>query len=459
MSTATRRQFLSRLSALSAAMATASPAVWAATAATAPREQWSNWSGWQKATPAALDYPTTEAELITLMQRSKEPVRVVGGGHSFYPLIPTTGRIISLEALNGVVSHDAKQLQATVWAGSRIAALGEPLEQIGQALANEADINMQSVGGALGTATHGTGSRLGCLSSFVTGLRLVDAAGNLHECSASKNPELFQAARVGIGSAGIITQATFQNMKAYKLHESVRVLPLEEGMEIIRHDKDKYRHIEFFGFPYSDKVIMKRLNISTDAVTLEKEPFFEENELLDFAADTARKYPSLNASIQKTVSLFVSDKDRVDASWKIFPSPRTVQFNEMEYSVPAEYGVQCYQEVINAIRKQNIHVFFPIEFRYVAKDDIWLSPFQGRDTVSISVHQYYKQDYRPFFNAVEPIFHKYAGRPHWGKLHTLGQKQLKALYPHWDDFQAVRREIDPTNRFLNVSLKKMFGVA
>ncbi|MGH8541736.1 MAG: D-arabinono-1,4-lactone oxidase, partial [Stenotrophobium sp.] len=99
-----------------------------------------------------------------------------------------------------------------------------------------------------------------------------------------------------------------------------------------------------------------------------------------------------------------------------------------------------------------------LEYRYVKRDNIPLSMFYGRDTCAISVHQYYQMDYHNYFSVIEPIFWKYEGRPHWGKLHTLNAAQLGKLYPRWKDFLAIRQELDPAGRFLNAHLRSVFGV-
>jgi FAD/FMN-containing dehydrogenase len=212
--------------------------------------------------------------------------------------------------------------------------------------------------------------------------------------------------------------------------------------------------MEFFAFPFGGKAIVKRMDITTDAPT----PVVAEddNSLLEFAADTARRYPWANPWIQRLVGMFVSDSERVGDSYAVFASPRTVGFNEMEYTVPAERGLECLQEVVETIRRAEINVFFPIEFRYTAADDTMLSPFAGRAGASISVHQYHKQDYKPLFRLVEPIFWKYQGRPHWGKLHTLKARNLRAVYPRFDEFLRVRRELDPKGRFLNAHAQALF---
>jgi FAD/FMN-containing dehydrogenase len=125
--------------------------------------------------------------------------------------------------------------------------------------------------------------------------------------------------------------------------------------------------------------------------------------------------------------------------------------------VPAAAGPACLREILDTIRSRRIPVVFPIEYRYVRADDAWLSMFGARDGCSISIHQFHDLDYAPYFDAIEPIFWKYEGRPHWGKLHTLGSERLARLYPRWSDFQAVRRELDPRGRMLNDHLRYVLG--
>ena len=102
-------------------------------------------------------------------------------------------------------------------------------------------------------------------------------------------------------------------------------------------------------------------------------------------------------------------------------------------------------------------MFFPIEVRFIKGDDIWLSPFYQRDCISIAVHRYFEEDYAAYFKTIEPIFRKYHGRPHWGKINTLRGSEFRKLYPQWDSFVEVRREMDPQGRFLNPYLAELFG--
>jgi len=84
--------------------------------------------------------------------------------------------------------------------------------------------------------------------------------------------------------------------------------------------------------------------------------------------------------------------------------------------------------------------------------------FEGQDGCSISIHQYGDLDYKKIFSEIEPIFWKYSGRPHWGKIHTMKAPQLANLYSrHWQDFHEVRKSLDSQGKFMNAHLKDIFG--
>ncbi len=429
---------------------------------------WSNWSGHVRGEPQRIARPETEAELAAALRDGVGPVRVVGSGHSFTPLGETNGTLISLDALTGVVSADAGALTATVKAGTKIHALGRPLFDLGVGLKNQGDIDRQSIGGAVGTGTHGTGPTLGSISAEVKGFRLVTASGEVLDCSASSNADVFEAGRVSFGTLGVMSEITLGVRKAYKLHEKNWVMPLTECCRDIAKLKEQHRHFEFFWFPHADGVVSKTLDEAEDQVAapLTSEQMFargarvsSDQRAFKIGCEIARVVPALSARVQRfftNASMGASSRTR----WahEIFPSARTVRFNEMEYAVPAANGVDCIREIAEAIVVKRIAGVFPIEFRYVKADDIWLSPFYKRDAVTISVHQYNRQPFEPLFNVAEAIFRRYGGRPHWGKLHSLKFAELERLYPRWNDYLALRRRLDPDDKLPNSYLRQVFGV-
>lgn len=429
---------------------------------------WRNWSGLVRSTPQTLASPASEAELCLIVRDGAAPVRVTGSGHSFTALCATGGTLLSLDALSGVVGVDAAQGLATVNAGTKIHALGRPLFDAGVGLKNQGDIDRQSIGGAVGTGTHGTGPTLGSLSAEVAGFRLVTASGEVLECSPRQNAGIWEAARVSFGALGVFSTLTLNVRKAYRLREKNWLMPVDECWRDLAKLRDQHRHFEFFWFPLSEFVVAKALDdtdeevappLSAGQMASRGERGSADQRAFRLGCEVARYVPSLSGPLQRLFTRgAMGASTRARWSHEIFPSARTVRFNEMEYAVPAANGADCIREVGELIRSQKIAGVFPIEFRFVKADDIWLSPFYRRDAVTISVHQYYRQSHVPLFSAVEAIFHRYGGRPHWGKLHTLKAAGLERLYPRWGDFVALRQRLDPQGRLANGHLKDLFGL-
>ncbi len=437
------------------AAATALPALQACapSAPVVPQNHWSNWSGSQQSLPRHWLKPRDETELIAAIRKSESGLRVTGASHSFSALCKTDDTLFSLDHLSGVVSHDAGKLQATVWAGTRLRDLGEPLWDLGQGLINQGDVDPQAVAGACGTSTHGTGITLGSFSSVMRGVRLITADGEVIEASAARDSEVYQAARTSLGALGIASQITLQNRARYSLHEREYAEDFESVMQNLEKNIRENRHYEFWVFFGTDAALVKVLNETDRDPTAPSAIELPVDAVLQAACEVAHGARMFDHAMQKLLMLLHTDVERVGRSHKIFPSPRKVRFNEMEYELPLAQGPDCLREILEAVKLKKLNTLFPIEYRSVAADDAWLSPFYGRDSASISIHQFHEVDYKPLFAALEPIFWKYGGRPHWGKLHTLTARQLAPLYPRWDDWQRLRRRLDPRGKFLNAHLR------
>ena len=416
---------------------------------------WSNWSGFQQAHPQHILHPDNVLELQHIVQ-SHPKIRVVGAGHSFTPLVCTDATLVSLNQISGVASSDTAHSRCSLYAGTRLYNLDQYLEPINQALMNQGDIDQQSLAGAVSTGTHGTGADLHCISAYVEDFELLTASGEILKCSRTENPEIFAAGRVSLGSLGILTKITMQNRPRFKLKEHIQLCTVADMMQFIQRWKHQHRHIECFVFSHAEKLMLKTLDETDEELQPRKESYPSEDTLLTVCSELIKNVPSLNPYVQKLLGTFVKPTTAVDWSSKIFPTVRNTKFNEMEYQIPVDDGLDCLEEVLATLRQHKVATFFPLEFRFVKGDDIWISPFYQQDSISISVHQYYKQDPRLIFDIVEPIFQKYKGRPHWGKMHSMKASQLRSLYPKWDDFLRLRQQLDPERKFLNPYLEQLF---
>lgn len=418
---------------------------------------WRNWSGIQHAYPAQRLAPRDEGELAAALKAAPDPVRVVGAGHSFTALAATNGTLVSLDEMSGIEGWAGDE--AIVRAGTRLGALGPALAAKGRAMANLPDINKQSLGGALGTGTHGTGKLLKAIHGDVTALTLLTPDGKLIEASADKQADVFNAARVSLGSLGIITKAQLKTTANRRLRRRVWLESYEEALSKAEKRWDEHRNFEFYAVPFTGMVA----NITHDETDDPAEPRGPDSDtaFLD-ALKVLRNLFGFSTGLRKAAAKTLlggtKPETAVDEGWKLLSTERPVRFNEMEFHLPHENQLDCLTEVVRTIEKHRHDVFFPIEVRRIAPDDAWLSPFQGEPRGSVAVHCYYKDDYAFLFELIQPIMLRHGGRPHWGKLHSLSSDQLAALYPHWSDFLKVRAELDPKGRMLTPYMKGLFGI-
>ncbi|MCF4164275.1 FAD-binding protein [Zavarzinia compransoris] len=423
---------------------------------------WRNWSGLQRAAPATVFRPVEETGIVAAVREAGVRgwnLRPIGAGHSFTPLCVTDGAQIDLSGHAGIVAVDGGR--ATVRAGTTIRALGPLLRAKGLNLANQGDIDAQAIAGAVGTGTHGTGIRFGCLSSLVSGFRLVTATGEVVDADAAGDPDLFQAGRVSLGVLGVFSTLTLDCPPAYSLREESRVRPLDAVATEFPEIAAAHDHAEFFWFPMADQVVVKTLDHTGDAPSGGRrrravKAMVLENGAIWTMGRLSRLMPGLTAPLCRLSAALGGGGVHVDHAERVFPSPRWVRFNEMEYAVPAEQGMDCIAEIRKWFRRTGTRIYFPIEFRRVAADDIWLSPFHGRDSATIAVHRFAGEDFTAYFEAMAAIFANHRGRPHWGKLHFLKRADLTRLYPEWERFAALRCRLDPKGLFLNDHLRAIF---
>lgn len=428
--------------------------------------QWSNWAGNVACVAEHIFYPRTEADIIEVIQlaaREGKQIRVVGEGHSFSPLIATDCFILSLTYMTGIIDVDKDNLQATAWAGTSINKANAALFKFGVAMINLGDIDVQSLAGATATGTHGTGTAFGNVSTEIVAFTIVTADGRILNCSKDENARLFAAGRVSLGALGVITKITFNVVEAYKLEYKSSANDFYETLDALEAYNQKNRNFEFYYFPYSNQLQLKESNVTDKPIKHNKilahiNDVFLENTVMKLVCKVGVTFPSLTKTLGRWMAKAVPKGVTIDYSHEIYATVRDVRFKEMEYNIPIEHFKTCIRAFKDLLEEKEYEVFFPVECRFVKGDDIWLSPAYGRDSAYIAVHVPAAAEHNPYFKEMEALFMRYDGRPHWGKMHTRTAESLSATYEKWDDFLALRAELDPNELFLNPHLKKVFGL-
>ncbi|MFF8103724.1 D-arabinono-1,4-lactone oxidase [Streptomyces sp. NPDC016640] len=434
--------------------------------ASARNGTWRNWGGTASARPAREVAPASVDELAAAVRRAAEeglPVKAVGTGHSFTAIAATDGVLIRPHLLTGIRHIDRAAGTVTVGAGTPLRRLNVALAREGLSLTNMGDIMEQTVSGATGTGTHGTGRDSASLAAQIRGLELVTADGSVLTCSEGEKPDVFAAARVGLGALGVVTAITFAVEPVFLLTAREEPMPFDRVCAEFDQLHAENEHFEFYWFPHTGNTHTKRNNRSAGPERpvprlrgwLEDE--FLSNGVFQVANWVGRAVPATVPAIARISSKALSGRTYTDLPYKVFTSPRRVRFVEMEYALPREALVETLRELKAMVDRSPLRVSFPVEVRTAPADDITLSTASGRDSAYIAVHMFKGTPYQGYFTAAERIFTAHEGRPHWGKIHTRDADHLARVYPRFGEFTALRNRLDPERRFRNDYLRRVLG--
>ncbi|PFG18514.1 FAD-linked oxidoreductase [Serinibacter salmoneus] len=413
-------------------------------------------------------------DVVTRARATRRRVKAVGAGHSFTAIAQADDVQVTLDGLQGLIAVDRQARTATLAAGTRLHQIPALLAPHGLAMTNLGDIDAQSIAGAISTGTHGTGARFGGIATQVIGAVLVTGTGEVlrvtsgedgENAEGGENADLLPAVALGLGALGILTEVTLQCVDAFDLHATERVEPLEDVLASVHERAASADHLEFYWFPHTD-LAMTKTNRRLPAGQ-RRDPLPAHRAWLDevvmangvFGATCAlgRAAPVLVPRINRIAARLSGERTYTDASHRVFATRRTVRFSEMEYAIPAGEVVGALRAIRSLIEERGWRISFPLEVRFAAADDLWLSTAHGRDSAYIAVHRAQGEDPRPYFHAVEALLRARGGRPHWGKMHTRRAADLAPAYPRFADFQALREELDPDRVFANAYLRRVLG--
>lgn len=429
---------------------------------------WSNWAGNQRAEGITVVEPRYTEDVVAAVLRAAnrgKKVKPIGAGHSFTGIGKPQDVQLVLDGMSGLRSVDRQAGIVTVEAGTKLHRLNELLAGEGLAMPNLGDIEVQSISGAISTGTHGTGSRFGGIATQIVGLEMVMADGAVLTCSADEHPELWSAARVGLGALGVITAVTLQTVPLFAIKAEEGPMALDELLSRFDELTEEYDHFEAYWFPHTDSTLTKR---NTRRLLQEGlEPLATWREWLDdqFLSNTVfgwtialgKRRASLIRPLNRVASRALGSRVFTDLSYKVFTSPRRVRFCEMELAIPRTHAVEAIRDVVKGIEASGMDVSFPVEIRVAASDDIPLSTASGRDSAYLAFHLPAGVDYTAYFRLVSEILDAYESRPHWGKLHEMEAEVLSRRYPRFAEFLTLRNQVDPAGVFGNEYLDRVLG--
>ncbi|KAF9931138.1 hypothetical protein BGZ67_005462 [Mortierella alpina] len=434
-----------------------------------PGKTFENWARTFRCVPEQYYTPSNEEEvvkIIHLARLSGKRVKAIGTGHSPSDLACTDGIMINTDKLDGLLHVDKEKRTITVGAGMKLEKLHKHLELRDLALSNLGSISDQSVAGAMATATHGTGAEYASLCASVLDLTFITATGSTIYCSKAEKPDIFNAAVCSLGALGIITRMTLQCEPAFRLENKQEPAKLDEvlnNLDSIIHSAEhdisrplsSWRTSRWFTVHFYQGLLYICRFIPRLIPTLSRFMFWAtQSRPIERVDDSVRVF-----NFDCLFPQYVNE-------WSI-PWSRTAealraldQFIE-NGSVKVESGVGLDESTdvkdghaLKVVRKEaGLKVHFPIEIRFVKKDDVWLSPAYGVDSCYIGIIMYRPYGkpvpYKRFWAGFEQIMASFEGRPHWAKAHSVSFEGLKRSYPKLAAFSDIRQQLDPEGMFLN----------
>jgi alditol oxidase len=418
-------------------------------------EHLKNWAGNLEYSTGNVHYPKTVAEVQEVVKKCKK-LKVLGSQHSFNKIADSTENQISLKGMNKVVSLDAASNTVTVEAGMKYGELAPYLHEKGYALHNLASLPHISIAGAISTATHGSGVKTGNLSTCVSTIEFVNAAGDIVNLSKKKDGEQFYGAVVALGAIGVVTKVTLDIQPTFNMKQVVyRNLPMSEL-------KNNFAAIQAAGYSVSLFTDWKNKNINEVWIKSRAEAgdIAAAPELFGAKLAAQNMHPIETESAENC-----TEQMGVAGPWyermphfKMGFKPSAGKELQGEYFVPIEHAYDAIMAMEKLNEKITPHLFIS-EIRTVNADDLWMSPCYKQTCVVL--HTTWKQETDTVMNLIPLVEEQLApfnARPHWAKLFTMPPKVLQSRYEKLNDFKQLINQYDPNGKFRNDFLdKNLYG--
>jgi alditol oxidase len=405
-----------------------------------------NWAGNYTYSAKNLDLAST-VEDVRHSIHSQSHLKALGARHSFNGIADSLEDQISLKHFEQI-ELDTKAKTVTVGAGVTYGQLAPYIDSRGFAVHNLASLPHISVVGACATATHGSGSKNGNLSTAVRAMEIVTANGDIATFSREKLGEKFPGTVVGLGALGVITKITLDLQPTFQV---TQVVYENLSFSQLEHHLD-----DIFASGYSVSVFTDWQNHRATQVWIKRrvDQGPHANPSTDFYGAkpaTRNLHPLAGHSAENC-----TEQMGIPGPWyerlphfRMNFTPSSGAELQSEYFVPRKEGYAAINAVEQLRDVITPHLFIS-EFRTIAADDLWISPCYQRE--SMAIHFTWKPEW-PAVKRVLPLIEEklapFGARPHWAKLFTMPPARLRSLYAKMSDYEAMLAQYDPNGKFRN----------
>jgi L-gulonolactone oxidase len=431
-------------------------------------QRFTNWSGTVSSTPTVWHRPASEGEIAAIVTRCAadgRSLRVIGSGHSFSAIAAPDDEAMSLEQMHGAVTIDRARNEVTVPGGMPLREVTAHLARAGLSLPIVGSIQAQTVAGAIATGTHGSSLVHGNLATLATSLRLVTGTGEVETIDAGD--ERVAGARVHLGALGVVTSVTLRTKPAVLLRQTIEHVPVDLVADRLDDIAGSAEWVKVWWLAHAPTAQVVRYETTTDRPT--RRPSARTQRWIDervmhrlvFPTMVALQHrrPQVTAPLNTWLSTrYLGSAAQVGPDMLMLNTPMPLRHRETEAAVPMTAAAEALERVLDIFRDGRPAVNFPLEIRFVRGDDGWLSPAHGADTCQIGAYTTDGPDCSTYFDRFWAAMRPMNARPHWGKELDHDHEQLRALYPRFDDFTALRARWDPQRVFAGGAHRRLLGI-
>lgn len=460
-----------------------------------------NFGGNVRFAPKHIYIPTTEAEVLAILDRHAQgQVRVGGALHAWSPVAASTDAYIDLRHFNRVeVQTDADgTVWATVGGGCRIKHLLEKLHRQSRAtLPALGLITEQAIAGAISTATHGSGRY--SLSHYLAEVRAAayDPETGQARIYCWTDGEQLRAARCALGCMGVILSVRFRCVPRYDVAEVM--VPCASLDEVLAGETD-FPLQQFYLLPHRWAYYAQRRRIVPvrNGHGWAAPPYrlwwaYGIDIGLHLGIQTVAtwlKSRTLTHFFYRHVvpNLILKNVTVVDRSERmLIMEHEFFRHLETELFVPARY-IQAATTFVRAVveafdgtapvpdsiaaslsrlglleellaHRGTFTHHYPITFRRVLPDDALIATSSGDEPWYAISFITYTPPWSRFQTMASFLARSMArlfgARPHWGKWFPLDATEVEQLYPALPRFRQCCRAVDPNGVFRNEFVQRI----
>jgi FAD/FMN-containing dehydrogenase len=435
---------------------------------------WSNWLGNQRARVRSLVEATTVAQVVDTFdhaRRKNENVRIVGGGGSWSPLVPVDGTLLSVRGLKAVKHVDLRLNRITVECGAMLSEVVEVATRNGLSVESPAMYLGLTVGGLIGTGSHGTGRNCATLGDAVVGFELVTVDGRVIQVD-EPGSQLWRAVIANLGVLGVVSAVTLQCEPLYNVHEVHERVPAAELAGVLPVALREFEFVSAFWHPGAKWAVLKvgnRTSLPAAQISGRIEPTFFE-KMAAWSGPIVPRLPKGSALVNEIVSAAVIAG--VGRGARIVSEPMFSHYQQVyprvissEFAVPIEATAEAWQYVHDRLMQYSRAGVRPVNLvvhaRFGKASNALIASSSGRASCDLECLCFTDNPHRDLFQTDFDIKMRteFEGRPHWGKDIANPWAAAATHGKAMDEFLAIREELDPAQRLLNPFLRdEVFGL-